>query len=114
MRETQSMEEKKERLNKYLAACGICSRREADRLIKTGKVTVDGEIASMGMQVTGQEEIAVHGKKVFGKNDKVVLAYYKPVGVTVPDVCFLTYSPVCNKTMILPLSISQILPLTYC
>ena len=76
------MEEKKERLNKYLAACGICSRREADRIIEMGKVTVDGEIASMGMQVTGQEEIAVHGKKVFGKNDKVVLAYYKPAGVT--------------------------------
>lgn len=51
------MEEKKERLNKYLAACGICSRREADRIIEMGKVTVDGEIASMGMQVTGQEEI---------------------------------------------------------
>ena len=76
------MEEKKERLNKYLAACGVCSRREADRLIEAGKVTVDGETATMGMQVNGQEKIIVNKKPVFGKNEKVVLAYYKPIGVT--------------------------------
>lgn len=76
------MEAKKERLNKYLAACGICSRREADRLIAEGKVTVDGQIAGMGMQVSGQEKIIVNKKPVFGKNEKAVIAYYKPVGVT--------------------------------
>ena len=75
------MEEKKERLNKYLAACGVCSRREADRLIEAGKVTVDGETATMGMQVNGQEKIMVNKKPVFGKNEKVVLAYYKPLPV---------------------------------
>ena len=57
-------------------------RREADRLIEAGKVTVDGETATMGMQVNGQEKIIVNKKPVFGKNEKVVLAYYKPVGVT--------------------------------
>lgn len=72
----------KERLNKYLASCGICSRRDADRLIQEGRVTVNGKKAKMGMQVSGEEKIFVNGKPVHGKNEKVVLAYYKPVGVT--------------------------------
>lgn len=72
----------KERLNKYLASCGICSRRDADRLIQEGRVTVNGKKAEMGMQVSGSEKILVNGKPVHGKNEKVVLAYYKPVGVT--------------------------------
>lgn len=76
------MEEKKERLNKYLAACGICSRREADRLIEEGRVTVNGITASMGIRVSGRERISVNGKMVAGKDEKVVLAYYKPIGVT--------------------------------
>lgn len=72
----------KERLNKYLAACGICSRRDADKLIEQGLVTVNGKLPSMGMQVSSADCIMVRGKPVAGKNDKVVLAYYKPVGVT--------------------------------
>ena len=40
------------RLNKYLSEAGVCSRREADRLIESGKVTVDGVTAQMGMRVT--------------------------------------------------------------
>lgn len=72
----------KERLNKYLASCGVCSRREADRLIEQGRVTVNGIRASMGMQVSGTDRIQVNGKLLHGKNEKVVLAYYKPVGVT--------------------------------
>lgn len=75
------MEEKKERLNKYLAACGVCSRREADKLIEQGRVTVDGVAAVMGWKVSGREKIAVNGKLVTGKDEKVVLAYYKPAGV---------------------------------
>lgn len=74
-------EVKKERLNKYLASCGICSRREADRLIAEGKVMVSGKVADMGMLVDGQEQILVNGKPVHGKNERVVLAYYKPIGV---------------------------------
>ena len=72
----------KERLNKYLASCGVCSRREADRLIEQGRVSVNGIKASMGMQVSGTDRIEVNGKLLHGKNEKVVLAYYKPVGVT--------------------------------
>lgn len=72
---------KSERLNKYLASCGICSRRDADRLIEEGRVSVNGQKATMGMQVSDQDKILVNGKSVHGKNEKVVLAYYKPVGV---------------------------------
>lgn len=70
-----------ERLNKYLASCGVCSRRDADELIAQGKVTVNGKKALMGMQITEDDRILVGGKPVKGKNEKVVFAYYKPVGV---------------------------------
>lgn len=69
------------RLNKYLAECGVCSRREADKLIEAGKVLVNGEVAGMGCKVTDADEVRV-GKKLLGKAKKVVLAFYKPVGVT--------------------------------
>lgn len=72
---------KSERLNKYLAACGICSRRDADRLISEGRVLVNGQKAGVGMQVSDQDKILVNGKLVHGKNEKVVFAYYKPAGV---------------------------------
>lgn len=69
------------RLNKYLAECGVCSRREADKLIEAGKVLVNGSVAGMGCKVTDADQVRV-GKKVLGKAKKVVLAFYKPVGVT--------------------------------
>ena len=72
----------KERLNKYLASCGVCSRREADRLILEGRVTVNGKTAEVGEQVDGRDEILVNRKPVQDKNEKVVLAYHKPTGVT--------------------------------
>lgn len=70
------------RLNKFLASCGVCSRRDADVLIQKGVVTVDGNIAKMGQTVTGDECIAVRGKVLSGKQKTVVLAYYKPIGIT--------------------------------
>lgn len=72
---------KNERLNKYLASCGVCSRREADRLIEERRVLVNGQTASVGMQVSDQDAICVNGKPIHGKNEKVVLAYYKPAGI---------------------------------
>lgn len=71
-----------ERLNKYLADCGICSRREADRMIEAGRIMVNKAPASMGMRVSGTEDITVDGRLLDKKDRKVVLAYYKPVGVT--------------------------------
>ncbi len=70
------------RLNKYLAQCGICSRRDADRLIESGKVLVNGIPATMGQTVTPEDNIQVGKKVLQGREKKVVLACYKPVGVT--------------------------------
>lgn len=71
----------KVRLNKYLSEAGICSRREADRLIEEGKVVVNGKIAEPGMKVNDLDKIMVDGNSVAHREKKVVLAYYKPVGV---------------------------------
>ncbi len=73
---------KEVRLNKYLAQCGVCSRREADKLIEEGKVQVNGKIAGMGCKVTSEDEVRVGKKVLGGKPGTVVLAFYKPVGVT--------------------------------
>ncbi|MDR0221507.1 MAG: rRNA pseudouridine synthase [Lachnospiraceae bacterium] len=71
------------RLNKYIAEMGLCSRREADRLIAGGRVTVNGRAAGLGDQVGETDEVAVNGKALRQKlPERVVLAYYKPVGVT--------------------------------
>lgn len=74
--------EQKIRLNKYLAHCGVCSRRDADRLIEQGKVSVNGRTAQPGQQVSGQDDIVVSGEKIRENKKTVVLAFYKPVGVT--------------------------------
>ena len=69
------------RLNKYLSEAGVCSRREADRLIESGKVTVDGVTAQMGMRVTAGQIVKV-GKKTVSKQDEmIVLAVNKPKGI---------------------------------
>ena len=73
---------KEERLNKYLADCGICSRREADRMIEAGRVIVNGVPAQMGMRISEMDDITVDDRPLDKKDRKVVLAYYKPVGVT--------------------------------
>ena len=73
---------KEERLNKYRADCGICSRREADRMIEAGRVIVNGVPAQMGMRISEMDDITVDGRPLDKKDRKVVLAYYKPVGVT--------------------------------
>lgn len=75
--------EKMTRLNKYIAEAGICSRREADRMITGGKVTVDGAVATPGTQV-GPGNVVKVGKKIIGNVKdvrKVVLLVNKPVGI---------------------------------
>lgn len=69
------------RLNKYLSEAGVCSRREADKLIESGKVTVDGRRAEMGMRVTESQVVCVGKKQVKPKNEMVLLAVNKPVGI---------------------------------
>ena len=69
------------RLNKYLSAAGICSRREADRLIESGRVTVDGKRAVPGMHVSENQIVKVGKKTVHTGNERIVLAVNKPVGI---------------------------------
>ena len=70
------------RLNQYIASCGICSRREADRMIEAGRVSVNGTEAVPGMRIKSTDEVRVDGRLLRGALNKVVVAYYKPVGVT--------------------------------
>ena len=69
------------RLNKYLSDAGVCSRREADRLIESGKVTVDGKRAEMGMKVTEHQIVCVGKKQVKPKDEMILIAVNKPVGI---------------------------------
>ena len=71
----------KVRINKYLSAAGICSRREADRLIEAGKITVNGQTAVTGMTVSEEDDILINGKPVEKEDKPVLLAYNKPRGV---------------------------------
>lgn len=69
------------RLNKYLSEAGVCSRREADRLIESGVVTVDGKNAVPGMKVEDGQEVCVGKNRIKSKTKKTVLAVYKPAGI---------------------------------
>ena len=70
------------RINKYIANAGVCSRRDADKLVESGKVTVNGCVATPGISVTSKDTVCVNGKVIKKADDKVVLAFYKPVGIT--------------------------------
>ena len=69
------------RLNKFLSEAGICSRREADKLIDSGRVFVDGKVAVPGMKVEEDQEVRVGKKVIGGREKKVVLAVNKPGGI---------------------------------
>lgn len=68
------------RINKYLAEAGICSRREADRLVTEGRVTINGRIAENGSKVYPQDKVCADKKEV-SADPKVYLAFYKPAGI---------------------------------
>ena len=69
------------RVNKYLAAAGICSRREADKLVEAGKVIINGNTAENGSKIFDGDTVIVNGKKIKGAQEKVYLAFYKPKGL---------------------------------
>ncbi len=69
------------RINKYLAECGVCSRRGADELINKGLVTVDGNKAERGMKIFPGSEVRVNGQVISGMDDKIYLAFNKPKGI---------------------------------
>ncbi|MBR5577932.1 MAG: pseudouridine synthase [Lachnospiraceae bacterium] len=76
------MEKKKSRINKYIAEAGVCSRREADKLIEQGFVTINGSFAAAGDRVDEKDVVMVRGKRISAGQPKIVLAYYKKVGIT--------------------------------
>tara|TARA_R110002072_G_scaffold11611_7_gene52170 strand:- start:685 stop:1443 length:759 start_codon:yes stop_codon:yes gene_type:complete len=70
------------RINKFLSEVGFCSRREADKLIEAGRVTINGVIPEMGTKIAPHDVVAVDGEEI--KNTKtsfVYLAFNKPVGI---------------------------------
>ncbi len=71
------------RLNKYLSEAGVCSRREADRLIASGRVTVDGRPGETGMKVCPGQKVCIGKKVVSRQEEMVLLAVNKPVGMVV-------------------------------
>ncbi|UYW01641.1 23S rRNA pseudouridine(2604) synthase RluF [Flavobacterium agricola] len=76
------MEDQKKRLNKFLSESGFCSRREADRLIEEGRVTVNDIVPEMGTRVSDDDEIRVNGQLIKAKQDAFTyLAFYKPIGI---------------------------------
>jgi len=76
------MEENKTRINKFLSETGYCSRREADKLLEEGRITVNGKVPELGTKVSVEDEIRVDGKLIREKTSKpVYLAFNKPVGI---------------------------------
>ena len=70
-----------ERLNKYIASCGICSRRKADELIEAGKVKVNDQIVTnLGMQVSDTDVVKVEDKVISKEEKKVYIVLNKPKG----------------------------------
>ncbi len=70
------------RINKYLSEAGFCSRRQADKLIEQGRVTINGKVPEMGTKVSTGDEVFVDGKPVINKEEKkIYLAFNKPVGI---------------------------------
>ena len=69
------------RLNKRLVELGVCSRRNADRLIEAGKVKVNGRVAVLGEQIDEADIIEVDGEEVINDDEKILIAYNKPKGV---------------------------------
>lgn len=73
------------RLNKFISESGYCSRREADRLIEQGRVTINGKLPELGTKVVAGDVVNVDGKAIHAmpenKSDRIYIAYNKPIGI---------------------------------
>lgn len=69
------------RINKYLSSSGCCSRREADRLLAAGRVTIDGEPAVPGSQVNPGQEVRLDGRVITRSEESILIAFHKPAGI---------------------------------
>ncbi len=74
------------RLNKYISDTGLCSRREADKLIEQNRVTINGKTPELGTKVGPNDTVEVDKKRIGAvakdKSDRVYLVYNKPIGIT--------------------------------
>lgn len=70
------------RINKFFTEQGICSRREADRLVESGLITINGRVAKLGDQVEPSDVIAREGRVLPWGRASLYIKYHKPVGVT--------------------------------
>ena len=76
------MEVELKRINKFLSEVGYCSRREADKLIEAGRVTINGVIPEMGTKITPNDVVQVDGKDINNTKEAFVyLAFNKPIGI---------------------------------
>ena len=75
------MDEQGVRINKYLSEAGVCSRREADRQIEAGAVTVDGVCARPGTRVLLGQTVCFQGRSVSQEEERILLAFHKPAGI---------------------------------
>jgi 23S rRNA pseudouridine2604 synthase len=69
------------RLNKYISETGVCSRREADKWIEAGRVTLNGQMALLGTQVAASDEVRIDGNLIGLKKPQIYIALNKPVGI---------------------------------
>lgn len=69
------------RINQYIAESGLCSRREADRLIEGGRVTVNGAVAVLGSKVSEGDAVTVNGQAVKKEEERVCILVNKPCGI---------------------------------
>ena len=69
------------RINKFLSEVGVCSRREADRQIEAGNVTIDGKIAQMGDRVSEGQQVCFQGVPVKKEEEMILIALHKPAGI---------------------------------
>ncbi|WP_281883708.1 23S rRNA pseudouridine(2604) synthase RluF [Paenibacillus sp. YYML68] len=70
------------RINKYISETGFCSRREVDKLVEAGRVTINGRKAELGSQVEDGDDVRIDGRRVNAKKSGVYIALNKPVGIT--------------------------------
>lgn len=70
------------RINKYISETGFCSRREADRLIEAGRVTINGVKPEMGTKVNPEDTVEIDGKVITKNINPIYLAFNKPEGIT--------------------------------
>ncbi len=68
-------------INKYISSTGICSRREADRIIMNGRVRINGKVAQLGNRVQEGDQVTLDNKLLKHRAEKVYIAHYKPKGI---------------------------------